>query len=161
MAWQGHEHENEHCHDHCCEHEHEHCHDDRCSCHDEHCSCHEHHGHCHEGCACQGGKDSDEIKKDLIVIGICAAFFALSFIPFLKHFAFWICLAVTLVAGREVLKEGFEDLLHFHFSYSTLPLKKPTFPVFGTTTLIVSPVPVVTFPATAFSNDGVEPPSTV
>lgn len=111
MACKCHEHENEHCHNHCCEHEH---------CHDEHCSCHEHHGHCHEGCACQGGKDSDEIKKDLIVIGICAAVFALSFIPFLKHFAFWICLAVTLVAGREVLKEGFEDLLHFHFGEETL-----------------------------------------
>lgn len=120
MACKCHEHENEHCHDHCCEHEHEHCHDDHCSCHDEHCSCHEHHGHCHEGCACHGGKDSDEIKKDLIVIGICAAVFALSFIPFLKPFAFWICLAVTLVAGREVLKEGFEDLLHFHFGEETL-----------------------------------------
>lgn len=120
MACKCHEHENEHCHDHCCEHEHEHCHDDHCSCHDDHCSCHEHHGHCHEGCACQGGKDSDEIKKDLIVIGICAAVFALSFIPFLKPFAFWICLAVTLVAGREVLKEGFEDLLHFHFGEETL-----------------------------------------
>ncbi len=120
MACKCHEHENEHCHDHCCEHEHEHCHDDHCFCHDDHCSCHEHHGHCHEGCACHGGKDSDEIKKDLIVIGICAAFFALSFIPFLKPFAFWICLAVTLVAGREVLKEGFEDLLHFHFGEETL-----------------------------------------
>ena len=120
MACKCHEHENEHCHDHCCEHEHEHCHDDHCSCHDEHCSCHEHHGHCHEGCACHGGKDSDEIKKDLIVIGICAAVFALSFIPFLKPFAFWICLAVTLVAGREILKEGFEDLLHFHFGEETL-----------------------------------------
>ena len=120
MACKCHEHEQEHCHDHCCEHEHEHCHDDHCSCHDEHCSCHEHHGHCHEGCACHGGKDSDKIKKDLIVIGICAAVFALSFIPFLKPFAFWICLAVTLVAGREVLKEGFEDLLHFHFGEETL-----------------------------------------
>ena len=26
----------------------------------------------------------------------------------------------TLVAGREVLKEGFEDLLHFHFGEETL-----------------------------------------
>ena len=124
MACKCHEHEKEHCHGHCCEHEHyhehEHCHDEHCSCHDDHCSCHEHHGHCHEGCACHGGKDSDDIKKDLIVIGICAAFFALSFIPFLKPFAIFICLAVTLVAGREVLKEGFEDLLHFHFGEETL-----------------------------------------
>ena len=124
MACKCHEHEKEHCHDRCCEHEHhhehEHCHDEHCSCHDDHCSCHEHHGHCHEGCACQGGKDSDDIKKDLIVIGICAAFFALSFIPFFKPFAIFICLAVTLVAGREVLKEGFEDLLHFHFGEETL-----------------------------------------
>ena len=124
MACKCHEHEEKHCHDRCCEHEHhhehEHCHDEHCSCHDDHCSCHEHHGHCHEGCACQGGKDSDDIKKDLIVIGICAAFFALSFIPFLKPFAIFICLAVTLVAGREVLKEGFEDLLHFHFGEETL-----------------------------------------
>lgn len=118
MACKCHEHEKEHCHDRCCEHEH--CHDEHCSCHDDHCSCHEHHGHCHEGCACQGGKDSDDIKKDLIVIGICAAFFALSFIPFLKPFAIFICLAVTLVAGKEVLKEGFEDLLHFHFGEETL-----------------------------------------
>ncbi len=124
MACKCHEHEKEHCHDRCCEHEHhhehEHCHDEHCSCHDDHCSCHEHHGHCHEGCACQGGKDSDDIKKDLIVIGICAAFFALSFIPFFKPFAIFICLAVTLVAGKEVLKEGFEDLLHFHFGEETL-----------------------------------------
>ena len=124
MACKCHEHEKEHCHDRCCEHEHhhehEHCHDEHCSCHDDHCSCHEHHGHCHEGCACHGGKDSDDIKKDLIVIGICAAFFALSFIPFFKPFAIFICLAVTLVAGREVLKEGFEDLLHFHFGEETL-----------------------------------------
>lgn len=124
MACKCHEHEEKHCHDRCCEHEHhhehEHCHDEHCSCHDDHCSCHEHHGHCHEGCACHGGKDSDDIKKDLIVIGICAAFFALSFIPFLKPFAIFICLAVTLVAGREVLKEGFEDLLHFHFGEETL-----------------------------------------
>ena len=124
MACKCHEHEKEHCHDRCCEHEHhhehEHCHDEHCSCHDDHCSCHEHHGYCHEGCACHGGKDSDDIKKDLIVIGICAAFFALSFIPFLKPFAIFICLAVTLVAGREVLKEGFEDLLHFHFGEETL-----------------------------------------
>ena len=119
MACKCHEHEKEHCHDHCCEHEHHHEHE-HCSCHDDHCSCHEHHGHCHEGCACHGGKDSDDIKKDLIVIGICAAFFALSFIPFLKPFAIFICLAVTLVAGREVLKEGFEDLLHFHFGEETL-----------------------------------------
>ena len=119
MARKCHEHEKEHCHDRCCEHEHHHEHE-HCSCHDDHCSCHEHHGHCHEGCACQGGKDSDDIKKDLIVIGICAAFFALSFIPFLKPFAIFICLAVTLVAGREVLKEGFEDLLHFHFGEETL-----------------------------------------
>lgn len=117
MACKCHEHEEKHCHDRCCEHEHHHEHE---HCHDEHCSCHEHHGHCHEGCACQGGKDSDDIKKDLIVIGICAAFFALSFIPFLKPFAIFICLAVTLVAGREVLKEGFEDLLHFHFGEETL-----------------------------------------
>lgn len=119
MACKCHEHEKEHCHDRCCEHEHHHEHE-HCSCHDDHCSCHEHHGHCHEGCACHGGKDSDDIKKDLIVIGICAAFFALSFIPFLKPFAIFICLAVTLVAGREVLKEGFEDLLHFHFGEETL-----------------------------------------
>ncbi len=112
-----HEHEHEHCHDKdcCChEHEHEHCHDDHCSCE------HDHHGHCHEGCACHGGKDSDDIKKDFIIIGICAVFFALSFLPFLNSFAIWICLAATVIAGREVLKEGFEDLLHFHFGEETL-----------------------------------------
>ena len=54
------------------------------------------------------------------MIGICAGVFALSFIPFLKPFAIWICLLATLVAGREVLKEGFEDLLHFHFGEETL-----------------------------------------
>ena len=109
-----HEHEHEHCHDGCCcEHEHHHDH-----CHDDHCSCgHDHDGH---SCACHGGKESDEIKKELLIIGICAFVFALGFIPFIKPFAFWICLAVTIVAGREVLKEGFEDLLHFHFGEETL-----------------------------------------
>ncbi len=112
----------EHCHDKDCG-----CHEEHCSCHESSCSCHDHDDHCHEGgcschdgCACHGGKDSEDIKKDLIIIGICAAFFALSFIPFLKPFAFFICLAATLVAGREVLKEGFEDLLHFHFGEETL-----------------------------------------
>ena len=113
-----HHHEHEHCH---CEHEHHHhehsCNDGCCSCHDDHCSCHDHCGH---SCACHGGKSSEEIKKELWLIGICAAFFALSFIPVLKPFAFFICLIATLVAGREVLKEGFEDLLHFHFGEETL-----------------------------------------
>ena len=110
----------EHCHDNCCEHKHDHCHDGHCSCHehdhchDDHCSCHDH------SCACHGGKDSDEIKKELVIIGICAGVFAFSFIPFIKPFAFWICLAVTIVAGKEVLKEGFEDLLRFHFGEETL-----------------------------------------
>ena len=114
-----HEHEHEHCHGGCCEHEHhEHHHHDHC--HDDHCGCHDHDGHCHEGCACHGGKESDEIKKDLILIGICAVVFALSFLPFVKPFALWICLLVTVVAGREVLKEGFEDLLRFHFGEETL-----------------------------------------
>ncbi len=106
----GHHHEHEHCHEH--GHHHDHCHDDHC--HDDHCGCHGH------SCACHGGKDSDEIKKELWISGICALVFALSFIPFLKPFALFICLAVTLVAGREVLKEGFEDLIHFHFGEETL-----------------------------------------
>ena len=55
-----------------------------------------------------------------MIVGICALVFFLSFIPFIKPFAFWICLAVTLVAGREVLKEGFKDILHFHFGEETL-----------------------------------------
>lgn len=100
----------EHCHEkecRCHEHEHEHCHDGQCSC----------HGH---SCACHGGKDGSEIKKELAVIGICAAVFALSFVPVLNSFAFWICLAVTVVAGKDVLKEGFEDLLHLHFGEETL-----------------------------------------
>ncbi|MBR3952106.1 MAG: cadmium-translocating P-type ATPase [Oscillospiraceae bacterium] len=104
-------HGNHHGHECACEHEHDHEHD---HCHGEHCGCHDH------SCACHGGKETDEIKKELIVTGICAAFFALSFIPFLKPFAMIICLIVTLVAGREVLKEGFEDLLHFHFGEETL-----------------------------------------
>ena len=122
MACKCHEQEHEHCHGGCCEHEHhhhEHEHEHHHGhCHDDHCCCeHNHHGH---SCACHGGKDSDEIKKDLVVIGICAAVFALSFIPFLKPFAIFICLIVTLVAGREVLKEGGEDLLRFHFGEETL-----------------------------------------
>ncbi len=102
----------------------EHCHDEHCSCHEherDHCSCHDDHCGCHdEHCACHGGKDSDDIKKDLIIIGICAAVFALSFIPLFKPFALFICLAATLVAGREVLKEGLEDLIHLHFGEETL-----------------------------------------
>lgn len=123
-----------HCHDeHCSCHEHEHEHHEHHHHHDEHCSCHhEHHehehGHCHDdhcgchghSCACHGGKDSEDIKKDLWIIGICALVFVLSFIPVLNSFAPWICLAVTLVAGREVLKEGFKDLLHLHFGEETL-----------------------------------------
>lgn len=122
----------EHCHDkECCCHEHEHGHHEH-HCHDDHCSCgHEHHhdhccddhcgcGHDHHGCACHGGKSSEEIKKELWLIGICAVIFALSFIPVIKPFAIFICLAVTLVAGRDVLKEGFEDLLHLHFGEETL-----------------------------------------
>jgi len=101
-------HEHEHCHGGCCEREHHH----------EHGHCHD--GHCGHSCACHGGKESGEIKKDLIVIGICAAVFALSFLPFIKPFAFWICLLVTIAAGREVLKEGFEDLLRFRFGEETL-----------------------------------------
>ncbi len=112
-----HEHEHKHCHDDCCghEHHHEHHHD---HCHDDHCSC----GHDCEGhsCACHGGKDSSEIKKELLVSGICALIFALSFVPFIKPFALWICLAVTIVVGREVFKEGFEDLIHLHFGEETL-----------------------------------------
>ena len=117
-----------HCHEH--EHKHEHCHNEHCSCrhehhehghhHDESCGCHDHHGHCHGGCACHGGKDSDEIKKDLITAGICAVVFALSFIPVINPFAFWICLAVTVIAGKETLTEGFKDLLRFHFGEETL-----------------------------------------
>lgn len=109
-----HHHEHEHC---GCEHEHHH-HEHHC--HDDHCGCHGHHDHHGHSCACHGGKDSEEIKKELWLIGICAAFFALSFIPVLKPFAFFICLIATVVAGREVLKEGFEDLLHFHFGEETL-----------------------------------------
>ncbi|MBQ7874129.1 MAG: cadmium-translocating P-type ATPase [Oscillospiraceae bacterium] len=117
-----HEHEHEHCHDeHCsCHHEHHNHHDEHGHCHDDHCGCHDHHGHCHEGCACHGGKDSDDIKKDLITAGICAAVFALSFVPVFEPFAFWICLAVTIIAGRETLTEGFRDLMKFHFGEETL-----------------------------------------
>ncbi len=110
----------EHCHDeHCsCHDEHCACHDEHCACHDEHCSCHDE--HCGHGCACHGGKSSDEIKKDLKHLGLCAVFFAISFLPVMQPFAFWLCLIVTLAAGREVLKEGFGDLLHFHFGEETL-----------------------------------------
>ena len=115
-----HEHEHCSCEHGCCEHKHEHHHHEHDHCHD-HCSCEHHHGHgCHKGCACQGGRESSEIKKDLIIVGICAAVFALSFIPFLKPFAFWICLAAAVVAGRETFSEGFKDLLHFHFGEETL-----------------------------------------
>lgn len=108
-----HEHEHEHEHKHQHHHEHEHCHDG-------HCSGHNHGGHGHEGCACHGEKDNSEIKKDLITVGICAAVFALSFIPVLEPFALWICLAVTIIAGRETLTAGFKDLMKFHFGEETL-----------------------------------------
>ena len=119
--------EHEHHHEH--HHEHEHCHEGNCSCHEhEH---HEHHHHCHGGhccghdhhshsCACHGGKESSEIKRELLISGICALVFALSFVPFIRPFSLWICLGATLVAGREVLKEGFEDLFRFHFGEETL-----------------------------------------
>lgn len=101
----------------CHEHEHEHY---GGHCHENGCSCENHSGHCHGGCACHGGRESSEIKKELILTGICFFVFALSFIPAIKPFAFWICLAVTVIAGREVLKEGFSDLLRLHFGEETL-----------------------------------------
>ncbi len=123
-----HDHEHKHCHGEqgcsCHEHEHEHHHHhEHC---DEHgCSCHEHHhhcGHCHDGCACQGGRSNDELKKEFILCGVAFGLFLLSFIPFFQELklSHWICLAAAIIAGRETLKEGCEDLLHFHFGEETL-----------------------------------------
>ncbi len=109
-----HEHHHEHghcgCEHGCCGHEHGH----------HHHGHHHEHGHCHEGCACQGGRDPEETKRDFIIGGIGVLLFALSFIPALDPYAIWICLLVTVVVARETLIEGFKDLLHFHFGEETL-----------------------------------------
>ncbi len=124
------EHKHEHCHGESCschEHEHhdhhDHCHDGGCSCHEHDRHGHHHHGgHCHDGCACQGGRSESELKREFILCGVAFVLFLLSFIPFFQELklSHWICLAAALIAGRETLKEGCEDLLHFRFGEETL-----------------------------------------
>ena len=75
-------------------------------------------GHCH--CCGEEGEENENIKRDFIIIFICAAVFAASFIPVLEPFALWICLAAALVAARETVKEGIEGLLKLRFDEATL-----------------------------------------
>lgn len=87
-----------------------------------------HHGHHHEhgGCGCGCGGCSHEhgadenTKRDLIIVAICAAVFVLSFIPVLSPFAFWICLAVAVVAGRETLCDGIKSIFHLELGEEAL-----------------------------------------
>lgn len=61
-----------------------------------------------------------KIRRDFTVIFLCAFAFALSFLPVLRDFALWICLAASVIAARETLKEGVEGLLHFRFDEAVL-----------------------------------------
>ncbi len=84
----------------------------------EHCSCceHEHeHGHSHDH-----GEEKENIKRDFIIIFICAAVFAASLIPALEPFGFWICLVSAAVAARETLKEGIKGIFKFRFDEASL-----------------------------------------
>ncbi|MGN0627433.1 MAG: heavy metal translocating P-type ATPase [Oscillospiraceae bacterium] len=83
---------------------------------------HENHSDCCGGghCHCHGGEEEKNIKLDFTIIFICAAVFALSFIPALEPFALWICLAAALVSARETVKDGIEGLLKLRFDEATL-----------------------------------------
>ena len=65
-------------------------------------------------------EEKENIKLDLIIVGICAVAFGISFIPALEPFALWICLAAAVVSARETLKEGIEGLLKLRFDEATL-----------------------------------------
>lgn len=65
-------------------------------------------------------EEKENIRRDFILILLCAVAFGLSFLPVFRPFAFWICLAAAVVSARETLKEGLEGLLHFRFDEATL-----------------------------------------
>ncbi len=88
----------------------------------EQCSCCEHE-HEHKGKCCCGhehGAENEDIKKDFIIIFICAVFLTVSFIPIFEPFAFWLCLVAAIVAARETIKEGIEGIFKLRFDEAVL-----------------------------------------
>ena len=99
-----HEHNNnsEHNHEHSQEHNH------NCECHHEHS-----HGHSHE--------ETEKVeKKDVALYIISLILFAISFIPILKQFQRWICLAVVILAGYDLILEGIKNIFKLNFEEETL-----------------------------------------
>ena len=75
---------------------------------------HEHHDHGHE----HGG--GENTKRDIIIVLVCAAVFALSFIPALEPYTLWLCLVAAVVAGRETLIEGIKGIFRLDFGEEAL-----------------------------------------
>lgn len=73
---------------------------------------HEHHDHEHGG--------GENTKRDIIIVLVCAAVFALSFIPALEPYTLWLCLAAAVVAGRETLIEGIKGIFRLDFGEEAL-----------------------------------------
>lgn len=80
-----------------------------------HNSSHEHeHKHAHEQ------SEDESTKRNIFIVLICAAVFLLSFIPAISPYTLWLCLAATIVAGRETLIEGIKGILHLDFGEDSL-----------------------------------------
>lgn len=75
---------------------------------------HEHHEHGHEH------GESENTKRDIIIVLACAVLFALSFIPVLEPYTLWLCLAAAVVAGRETLIEGIKGIFRLDFGEEAL-----------------------------------------
>ena len=95
-------------------HEHEHKHCSCCGCGEPSCPKCGEHDHDHEH------GDGENTKRDIIIVLICAAVFALSFIPVLEPYTLWLCLAAAVVAGRETIIEGIKGIFRLDFGEETL-----------------------------------------
>ncbi len=111
----GHEHKHDCCHEH--EHKHEHEHD--CCCEHEHKHEHNHeHGHgcscCDHGCGCghDHAHDTDDIKKEIILIAISAALMIAGLCMADGVIKTIVLLASYITVGAEILINAFRGLLH-------------------------------------------------
>ena len=59
-------------------------------------------------------------KKDVALYIISLILFAISFIPILKQFQRWICLAVVILAGYDLILEGIKNIFKLNFEEETL-----------------------------------------
>lgn len=96
------------------EHEHEHKHCSCCGCGESSCPKCGEHDHDHEH------GEGENTKRDIIIVLICAAVFALSFIPILEPYTLWLCLAAAVVAGRETIIEGIKGIFRLDFGEEAL-----------------------------------------